>query len=182
MGFMIEGAQSAVKEIIKVFQNMGDQLNSLFDELSKNWSQTMAEMAQNAKDGAKAVIKELNKIPTKIVTTHITRHVDSRAEGGIMSAASGRVFTVNREQTITVGDNPGGHETVAFIPHNNPNPTMELLESMFGMGTKMNTLRSAGGAGGSAMVGQPIIQVFLDGEQVKGKIIKMIVDKQGGHR
>lgn len=40
------------------------------------------------------------------------------AKGGIMSAASGKMFTTLGPQMVVAGDNPGGKETVAFIPHN----------------------------------------------------------------
>ncbi len=54
-----------------------------------------------------------------------------RAQGGLMSFAPGGMLTAVGRQQVTVGDNPGGHETVAFVPHNNPMPTLEKLFEMF---------------------------------------------------
>jgi len=54
------------------------------------------------------------------------------AKGGIISAANGIMTT--QGPTILVGDNPGGRETVAAIPHNNPYPTVSKIDRMFGSG------------------------------------------------
>ena len=55
------------------------------------------------------------------------------AKGGIISAANGIMTT--QGPTILVGDNPGGRETVAAIPHNNPYPTVKRIDRMFGSGS-----------------------------------------------
>jgi hypothetical protein len=57
----------------------------------------------------------------------------SFAKGGI-SAAAGQITTTSGPTSFgpfVAGDNPGGRETVAFIPRNNPIPTLERLFSMF---------------------------------------------------
>jgi len=54
-------------------------------------------------------------------------------EGGlIQSAAAGKVFTTRGPTLTLAGDNPGGRETVAYIPHNNPMPTLEKVMKVFG--------------------------------------------------
>jgi hypothetical protein len=57
------------------------------------------------------------------------------AKGGVLdiiSAAQGRSFTTRGPQLVMAGDNIGGRETVAFIPHNDPYPTVAKLEKQFG--------------------------------------------------
>ncbi len=69
----------------------------------------------------------------------------SFAKGGIVSAAMGNISTVHgptRVGPFLAGDNPGGSETVAFIPKNNPMPTLEKLFAMYFGGGK-------GGGGGN---------------------------------
>ena len=50
----------------------------------------------------------------------------------MISAADGIMFTTSGPQEILVGDNPGGKETVAAIPHDNPGPTLEKIAKLFG--------------------------------------------------
>src|SRR4029079_14416203 len=80
------------------------------------------------------LIGDLNGIPdisrkVRIHTQHVTDFAKggilSFAKGGVISAQSGRIFTSTHEQLVNISDNPGQKETVAFIPHNNPNPTLE---------------------------------------------------------
>ncbi len=71
------------------------------------------------------------------------------AQGGLVeSKAKGDVKTVNRPTLFLYGDNPGNRETLAFIPHNNPTPTLEKLSKVFG-GEMANVV--GGGKGGSVV-------------------------------
>jgi hypothetical protein len=59
--------------------------------------------------------------------------IDSKALGGIVgTAAIGRMFTTRGPTLTLAGDNPGGKETVAYIPHNDPGPTVQKLYRKFG--------------------------------------------------
>jgi hypothetical protein len=58
--------------------------------------------------------------------------------GAVIAASSPRSFqfggsieTSHGPQMAIFGDNPGGAETVAFIPHDNPFPTLRKLEKLF---------------------------------------------------
>jgi hypothetical protein len=81
------------------------------------------------------VIDTLAKVKDKTVTVK----VNTVAAGGgavfpdtsIVSAAKGSIRTTSGPTTLLVGDNPGGRETVAAIPHDNPMPTLTALLSMF---------------------------------------------------
>lgn len=86
------------------------------------------------------LIGDLQGIPniSRTVTIH-TNHVTdfakggilSFAKGGVISAESGRIFTSSHEQLVNISDNPGQRESVAFVPHDNPFPTLERLFGMF---------------------------------------------------
>jgi hypothetical protein len=63
----------------------------------------------------------------------------SFAKGGIISASNGYTQESAGPQLVLMGDNPGGHETHAFIPHNNPEPIMNSLNAKFSGGDSGRT-------------------------------------------
>lgn len=70
------------------------------------------------------------------------------AQGGLInSAASGKVFTTRGPTLTLAGDNNGGKETVAYIPHNNPTPTLRAIAKMFGLGGTNTAVVATGGGG-----------------------------------
>src|SRR4029079_678517 len=156
-------------------------------KLAHNWSVAMNSMIANAKSAANGVISALNKIPREIVTVHriVTQRgeggVMSFARGGVMSAAMGTMFTANGRQNITVGDNPGGRETVAFIPHNDPGPTLEKLRQMFG-GFMSSGYRMSSGSSRSG--GNIIIHNhnYLDGIELQNKLSRLVHKNEAGYR
>ena len=84
----------------------------------------------------KAVETEMAKVKDKDVT--ITCHQAGncscgKAEGGMLSAAQGRILTTSGPQTYTIGDNPGGTESIWAIPHDNPAPTVRDINNTYGM-------------------------------------------------
>jgi len=89
-----------------------------------------------------------------------------------MSAARGRMFTTNDPQLVMTGDNPGGNETVAFIPHDNPGPILRRIARIF----ERNGL--SGGIEGNVSVGSQGITIILNvngSELVPAqRIIKML--------
>ena len=68
------------------------------------------------------------------------------AEGGLIKAQQGQFFTTNGPQLVLAGDNPGGKEDVAFIPQNNPGPTLNTIANRYG----------GGGSGGNLTVNNVI--------------------------
>jgi len=101
---------------------------------------TVANYANGATGAVQALQKAIDNLHDKTVTVTYKQNgspqskggIYSFAEGGMISAAGGRISTVHGPHTFTYGDNPGGNETLAFIPHNNPKPILEKINSMFG--------------------------------------------------
>ena len=84
-------------------------------------------VASAAKSAASA-IKSIPKPPSGVSLA--SGGLVSFAEGGMLSAAGGLMTTSGPR--ILVGDNPGGNETIAAIPRNNPNPMLDLIDRSFG--------------------------------------------------
>jgi hypothetical protein len=88
------------------------------------------------KQGVKDAQSEIDKLHGKTVENHVKTVFDN-AGGNILndmkitSAAMGKMFTTNGEQLFRVGDNPGGRETIAIIPHDKPHEIMDKLTKMF---------------------------------------------------
>jgi len=114
-------------------------LKALANAAKTNFN-TVANYANGATSAVKALQTAIDNLHDKTVTVHYNQDgspqskggVYSFAEGGMISAAAGRISTVHGPHTFTYGDNPGGNETLAFIPHNNPKPILEKINSMFG--------------------------------------------------
>gem|GEM_PF-5889121 len=80
-----------------------------------------------------AVSEAQNKINSLHGTT-VTNHVKTvfdKDKGDVISMANGNMFTTNGKQMFQIGDNPGGKETVAFIPHDDPGPILDRISKMF---------------------------------------------------
>ena len=103
--------------------------------------------------------------------------------GGIVSADTGRINTVTEPTLFIYGDNPGNHETLAFIPHNDPVPTLRKLAKMFGDKGR-GAIRGGGGGGdddrGNDRGGVEVINLHMDGEKLMTWIRRKIGrDRQG---
>lgn len=78
----------------------------------------------------------------------IANKLAGKKEGGIIQTAqAGKVFTTRGPTLTLAGDNPGGKETVAYIPHNNPLPTLRNLAKLFSgsIGTANATMQGYSG-------------------------------------
>jgi hypothetical protein len=137
---------------------------------------SLASAYENAADAARELADAQSEL-----SGMASGGVMSFAKGGIMSAASGKFFTANGEQLIRVGDNPGGRESIAFIPHNDPGPTLEKIHQMFGTFDKSSGRTSTSTTMGGSTSGD-VIQVFLDGTQIKGEVVRMIVKNQTAYK
>ena len=128
--------------------NLSNQGSNSLMALAKASSKSMSGLVNNFKKGeqaAKSLTTALNNIPTNIVVHYSSTGstaeknakggVYSFAQGGTVSAAGG-LTTVSQPTHFIYGDNPGNHETLAFIPHNNPGPIMDRLEKMFTRSSK----------------------------------------------
>ena len=121
--------------------NLSNEGSNSLMALAKASSKSMNGLVNNMKAGEKAVksLKSaIDSLKDKTVTVRYKQvgapqsqgGVYSFAEGGTVSAAGG-LTTVSQPTHFIYGDNPGNHETLAFIPHNNPGPIMDRLEKMF---------------------------------------------------
>jgi len=138
---MANNAQDTCKAFRKEFASALQDVYDTMVDLGKQWSKQCNAMGANARSAAKQIKSALNSIPKKIVTVHEIRtvHTGGMAKGGIISAAtggeisaaSGKLLTTNGEQLIRIGDNPGGHESIWAIPHDNPGPTVSKIDRMY---------------------------------------------------
>lgn len=118
-----------------------DVIAKRIDSLSK----IVPDINVNNKPALKAIDVIANRIetlPDGEVTVHVglsgpgaSRLAEGGimkfAQGGILSAQAGKIMTTSGPALVLAGDNPGGREDVAFIPHNNPWPTLANLMNMY---------------------------------------------------
>ncbi len=161
--------------------NLSNQGANAFRRLASASSSAMNGLIHNVQAAQRAVIslvKSIGQLKSKSINIHVGLSgpgvsylgrggsITRFAAGGLLSAAGGTAFTTHGPQLVLAGDNPGGKETVAFIPHNDPGPTMKAMNKMFGHGSN-----------------QPIIvQVFLGEQQIKNAVTRMIVSDQAAYR
>ncbi len=134
---VLQNAKAAVSQSQSQFASLVKKLNSHFVKIANNWEKAMRNVVHNAKAAASQVNSALDKIKDKTVTiTYVKKgdggSISGKADGGIISAAHG--FTTSGPQLLLVGDNPGGRETIAAIPHDSPRQTMDDLNRKFGTG------------------------------------------------
>jgi hypothetical protein len=130
------------------------------------------------------ITSSVSQAQSKIDSLHgttVTNHVKTVFDnaGGnilndmkIMSAATGKLFTTNGEQLFRVGDNPGGRETIAMIPHDKPHEIMDRLMKMFPPITStlerrsrsptMQTISGGISGGGSQRSGPTVVNVTTE--------------------
>jgi len=90
----------------------------------------MAVAAKAVKD-LQSAIDSLHGKTVKVSATVSGGGLLATATGGtIRSAAKG--YVTHGPELMLVGDNPGGRETVAVIPHDNPGPAMGMVARQFG--------------------------------------------------
>ena len=121
--------------------NLSNQGSNSLMALAKASSKSMNGLINNMKAGEKAVKSlqsAIDKLHDKTVTVTYKQNGSPQSKGGVYSfaqggtvSAAGGLTTVSQPTHFIYGDNPGNHETLAFIPHNNPGPIMDRLEKMF---------------------------------------------------
>jgi len=125
--------------INKTWNGLASGMSKIHLAIAKSWSAMMNKNIENTAAAAKKIESILHKIPDEevrinIVTTKTTQLKTTRlGKGGIISAAEG--YVTNGPELLMVGDNPGGHETIAAIPNNNPTEAMRALNRRFGNGS-----------------------------------------------
>jgi hypothetical protein len=182
MNSMGPNAKSGASQVISVMNSMASKLSSLFKKIASDFSSAMNKMKSAASSAANSIVSSMNRIKSAAdaAAKAVAKVGSSKAEGGVIPAATGKFFTSSREQTFRISDNPGARESVAFIPHNDPGPTLEKIARMFGgFGDSRVSINRGGvsvSAGGGS--GGCIIQVFLDGKQIKGEVVSMLARNQ----
>ena len=127
-------------DINKTWNTLAGKMSSIHLAIAKSWSKMMNQNITNTAAAAKKIESILHSIPDEqvkinIVTTKTTQLKTTRlGKGGIISAAEG--YVTNGPELLMVGDNPGGHETIAAIPNNNPTESMRALNRRFGSGNE----------------------------------------------
>jgi len=111
------------KTIVQITKDL-NQVARAISQTTKNLNQMARAMVQSTKD-AKQLASAIRSIPSG--------GGFGFAKGGIISAASGYIEESSGPTTVTFGDNPGGREVHAFIPRDNPYPTLDRVYNMFGM-------------------------------------------------
>jgi len=136
----IQTLQKAIDSMVK----LGIKNIAALAKASKTNFNTVANYASGATKAVNALQTAIDNLKSKTITITVNKTgsgltllggggtITSLAEGGIVSAAQG--FITHGPQLLMVGDNPSGRETVAVVPHNDPWPTMGLLEKQFGRG------------------------------------------------
>jgi len=133
--------------------------------LSNQGSKSMSSLASATEKAASRIKSALNSIPSGGGSSGTTRF----AQGGTIQSAAGG-FVTHGPELVLAGDNPGGRETVAFIPHNNPSPTLGMIARQFGQ---------SGGAGhgkGNDIILNAVFQLNgndIINERVLNKRIRM---------
>jgi len=121
--------------------NLSNQGSNSLMALAKASSKSMNGLINNMKAAEKAVKSlqsQIDSLHGKTVTVKYKQEGSPQSKGGVYSfaqggtvSAAGGLTTVSQPTHFIYGDNPGNHETLAFIPHNNPGPIMDRLEKMF---------------------------------------------------
>ncbi len=167
-GVMNNGA-AAAKNIIKEFDAMVKKANSAFVKLANNFEKAMKNIAHNAAVAASKANKSLASIKNRTVTiTYEEKGAVPKSKGGIVPFAEGGVIsargglTTSNGPTYLYGDNSGGRETLAFLPHdgNKADKIMDQLDTMFGRRKSMTLV----GGNGDRDIIIPIT-VNINGEQ-----------------
>jgi len=173
--------ESSLGKVEDAANNAASAVSNLADEVA-------------ALDGSSAVVT----VTTKFVTQGSPPSGGSTGNvsfGGVFSAASagpfgshgliksfaeGGIDTAVGPRMIVFGDNPGGHETHAFIPHDNPFPILKQLAKMFrGKGGQTSEIidRALGKAEDLWIDLHLQIDNIMDGEKVSRQIVRKTFKK-----
>jgi hypothetical protein len=135
-----------------------------------------------ALDGSSAVVTVTTNFKTTGTPPKQTGDVTiNRLMGAVIDAASAKSFqyggsieTSHGPQMAIYGDNPGGQETVAFIPHDNPFPTLKKLAKLFKGGGSTAEVMGRGSGGSEEIVINAtfIIENIMDSQKVGTQIVK----------
>ncbi len=160
-----EGEQSG-QDIESAFSDMVSNVGKNMSELSEHWADMCNNMVSEAESAASDIESELGSIPDEEVRINI-RKVYVNSEGGIYSAAEGAVIsaksglTTSNGPTYLYGDNSGGRETIAFLPHDahKADRIMDMLDQQFGRRKNMTVVTG----GGDREITVPI-NIYIDGQ------------------
>lgn len=155
-------AESGRTQAITAFSSMVSQATSLFNKLASNWANTMNKMVSAAKSAVSRILSEINKLNKTVTTTH--RIVTQR-----VNAAKGFQGVVSNPTTFNVAEG-GRPEFVSVTPLKDFNGTQTVSSRMNIKGSKNETP--------TGNMPTPIIQVFLDGKQIKGEVVAMLARNQ----
>lgn len=156
VNLMIRLTDDTSGDIQKIWDDLVKKSWSKFVKLANNWEKAMKNMVTNAKVAANKIQSIMDSIKdTESVHTIRTVRV-GQAEGGVwnfkqggtVSAADG-LYTTNGLANLgpfKFGDNSGGRETVAFLPHDahKADRIMDMLDEKFGRRKSMTVVSTGG--------------------------------------
>ena len=137
-------------------------------------------------DGMSAVVTVTTNFKTTGTPPKQTGDVTiNKQMGAVIDAASAKSFqyggsieTSHGPQMAIFGDNPGGQETVAFIPHDNPFPTLRKLEKLFKGRASSDIVSNALDKAGEIVIHATfVIENIMDGQKVGTTIAKKVFKK-----
>jgi hypothetical protein len=151
--------------IIQMFTNLLSKATAVFNKLASNFQSTMNKMVSSAKSAVSKINSELNKLNRTVTTTHVIKTKK-------VNAAKGFQGVVSNPTTFNVAE--GGKPEFVSVT-----PLKDFRDSNAGGIT--STVRMPKNRGGQLMSNsQPTIIVYnyLDGQQIKGKIVQMLASNQ----
>jgi phage-related protein len=161
-------AQSGASQIISALDDAMNQVTSRMSELASHWSAMCNSMIANAKSAAKGIISALNKIPRRI---NVTVHVG--VEGpGVKFMAKGFHGTVSTPTLMMVGE--AGPERVDISKTGSAGTGLVMDRGL------NLTPSLPGGRMPSSPQGDTFVQVFLDGKEFQGKIVRIVRKNEAG--
>jgi hypothetical protein len=184
--------------VVKAIEDMRDDGSAAVKTFASTMDSELSKVAKAAGSAWQAVtdladaVEELDGASAKVTITTEFKTTGSAVSAGakaaannllgaVISAASpksfqygGSIETSHGPQMAIYGDNPGGTETVAFIPHDNPFPTLKKLAKLFKGGGSTSELieRGIGQAEEIVINATFVIENVLDSQKVGTQIVK----------
>ncbi len=179
-------ATSAVKAFESAFTSSMQKVTSAANSATSAVNALVA--AVKKADGAKATVTVTTEFKTSGSPPSGGSKAGSSAHGllaNVISAASPKSFaeggiqTVQGPQLAFFGDNPGGIETHAFIPHDNPFPILKKLAKMFSKNSRAGEIVDSALGRAEEMWIDLHLQIdnIMDGEKVSRQIVRKTFKK-----
>jgi hypothetical protein len=163
--------EDAANNAASAVSNLADEVASLDGSSAVVTITTKFETSGSPPSGGTKAGSKAQGMLADVISAASAKTISSFAEGGIQ--------TIQGPQLAFFGDNPGGIETHAFIPHDNPFPILKKLVKMFSKNSSAGEI--VGNALGRAeeMWIDLHLQIdnIMDGEKVSRQIVRKTFKK-----